>query len=194
MGKMKVRVSLYEKYDIPKRAKKELVRKKLNGKRRQGKVTYSKHDFMLYHGFDILENLHFVRHFMCRKHGIKFELLELLLYFYPKQCFTRRDYTEYPKMFNLNKIKYLVDDGYFSLVTKGAKSGTGIALYKLSRLSITIVQDFYKYLSGEKQIPESSVCNPFAKNTANAIDKKRLALIIKMKSIPPSEDKRRLFE
>lgn len=195
MGRAKIIVKTedYDKFDIPPRAKKELIRKKLNGKINTAKPKYSKHDFVLHDGYDFLENLHFVRHYICRKHKIRLEMLELLLYFYPKQCFTTRDFKEYPRMFNMRKAHYLVEGGFFSIVTKGSSSGTGIAIYTLSRYSANIVRDMYKHLSGEKKIPESYNNNPFLKATTSAIDKKRFEVIKKLNNLPVSESKGKLF-
>ena len=68
------------------------------------------------------------------------------------------------------------------------------SIFKLTTIAGNIVKDFYKYLSGEKQIPEARRHNYMANPKATEIDKLRYEFIKKMNRTEPSETKKQTFK
>lgn len=182
--RIKVVTKEYDKFDMPQGARKLMIKKKISGKKKRGKIKYSKHEFILQPGYDFLENLHFVRHYIMKRYDIRLEILEMLLYFYPKQCFTRTDFMAYPRFYNVRKPQYLVDKNYFNIVSAGITVGEPTNIYTLSPRSKRIVHKMYKLLSGETKIPIDKTNNPMALASSSELDKQRMEVIYKLSAIP----------
>lgn len=144
-------------------------------------------------GYDILENLFVVRHYVCKKNNISFRVLEMLLKLYPMNFFTYKDYYELPKHFQLVRADYLIKKGLMVEI-KDKKSDRTDSIFKLSTKAGNLVRDFYKYLSGEKPIPEEPRHNHMAQKSASEIDKLRFKFIQKMNKTEPSDSKKQLFK
>lgn len=149
--------------------------------------------FPIYNGYDFLENLLVVRHFVCKRYKISFELLEVFLYLYPKNFWTQDDYFIVPKQFTHNRMRYMLKKGHVVIFMKAKTERETI--YRLSPSSRRIVEHFYKYLSGEDKMPVDSLYySPFVSEKISAVDKLRKNLIYKINLLEPSENKKRLFE
>lgn len=144
-------------------------------------------------GYDLLENLFIVRHYVCNKHKLTLRVLEILLKLYPMSYFTHQDYYELPKNFQLVRADYLIKRGFMQEIKEKNKNRTE-SIFKLSTKAGNIVKDFYKYLSGEKPIPEERRHNYMISPKATEIDKLRFEFIKKMNKTEPSETKKQLFK
>lgn len=178
---------------LPEGAKELVVKKRLvvieTGSPKARKRNYSKQKFLLaMDGHDILQNLIVVRPYMIARYKIEFRLLELLLYLFPMQYFTQDDYRIVPKPFTYRSVKDLLRLEMIVIAVNGENRGKH--LYALSRKAKEMVIHFYQVLSGEKRIPENHQ-NPFAKQSANNHDKKRLELIkhLNQQEIPLTKKK-----
>ena len=144
-------------------------------------------------GYDFLENFFVVRHYVCTKNKISLRVLESLLKLYPMSYFTYQDYYELPKNFQLVRADYLIKKGLMQEIKEKHKDRPE-SIFKLTTIAGNIVKDFYKYLSGEKQIPEARRHNYMANPKATEIDKLRYEFIKKMNRTEPSETKKQTFK
>lgn len=143
------------------------------------------------HGYDILENIIFIRPYIQQYYDIDVRLLEMLLYMAPKQYFTQKDYTEVPKPFRFRSIKFLIEKEYITLITIGAN--VRYNLYKISAKGMNIVKHYYELLSGERDLHVGGR-NPWElKKNQTAINKKRLVLSKKIMALGPPEKKKPLY-
>lgn len=108
--------------------------------------------------YNMLEYYLIVRMFMQEKHGIDNRLLEILFFLYSKKYFTFRDFKEYPLTFSYRRIDKLLELEMVEIFRPDTAKSRQV--YKLSQKAIQIVVNFYKYLSGEKQIPTNRMRNP----------------------------------
>lgn len=143
-------------------------------------------------GYDLLENMFIVRHYVCEKYDISFRSLELLLKLYTLNYFKQRDYYELPRNFQIIRIDFFIKNKFVVEFKKGKTRMESI--FKLSVKGKHCVEDFYEYLSGEKKIPELKSQNKMADKNASAIDKLRLDFIKKMNQTEPSDSKKKLFK
>lgn len=143
-------------------------------------------------GYDLLENMFVVRHYISEKYDVSLRVLELLLKLYPMNYFTYQDYYELPKNFQLIRADFLKKR---KLIEEYKHGDTRVnSVFCLTIKARHCVEDFYKYLSGEKKIPEHTHRNSMAKKDATQIDKLRFKFIKKMNQEGPSESKKKLFE
>lgn len=135
---------------------------------------YSKEQFLeISQSFSFLQYQCIIRPLIQRKHGISIRFLELLLFLYPIQYFNQNDYSKAVKAISWN-IRIMLEYGWIKIVSEGYNKGEHI--YGLTTKSKHIVEDYYRYMSGEKQIPEF-VSKVFQNRTKD--DKKRNALLEK---------------
>lgn len=157
------------------------------------KKKYKKRPAFYNEDFDFLEHFQIVRAFYKRKFGIPLRELELLFTLYPMNYFTHSDYFEIPKAFTYLRIIKLVQLGHVVVFAKGKNKSKDV--YTLTTSARTLVRDFYRYLSGEKKIPEEARHNPMAKKKdVPAIDKLRMDLIKKINQLEPSKSKKAMYE
>lgn len=166
--------------------------KLISDPRKRGPKKYSKTDrkLILNEGYDVLENLSVVRLYIQRKYEISFKLLEIILYLYPRNYFTWGEYYEFPKHFQYNRMRKMIEDGIISIAVEG--KGERSRLYCLSRKHRSIVTNFYAYLFGEKKIPTKQTA--LNRIGSSEMDRRRHKLIQKLNGIPPSDTKKRFFE
>lgn len=162
---------------LPEDAKTVVVKRKLvvteTSSLKGMKRLYSKKRYIFCEdGYDILQNLLIVRHYVCKKNDIPFNLLELMLYLFPLNYFTHTDYGAIPKSFTFRTVATLLKQDVIVIAVSGENRGKH--LYALSSKSKGIVKMFYQMLSGEKKIPETNTM--FTKSDA-AIDKRRVKFI-----------------
>lgn len=173
-------------------AKKALKKKKVRLRSSGRKPKYVKEWFAeFFQGYDLLENMIFVRPYIQQYYDIDPRLLELLIYMAPKQYFTHKDYTEIPKPFQFRSVKYLMEREYVTVVTNGANIACN--LYRISTKGMNIVRHYYELLSGERDLHVGGR-NPWElKKNQTAINKKRLALSKKIMALGPPEKKKQLY-
>lgn len=144
-------------------------------------------------GYNMLENLLFVRYYIMRKYDVQFRLIELLCNLYPRQYFTKADYYIIPKAKIFRSIAWLIKHKYVSRVVSGDKDFTS-TIYTLSPKSKKIVKLLYQLLSGEKSIPEGIYENPLARKDAIWIDKARMNFIKAVNKKPVCEIKKASYQ
>lgn len=108
--------------------------------------------------YNMLEYYYIVKVYMMRKHNVQSILFELLFYLYPKKYFTLIDYKKFPTNYTYKRIEIPLQKGWIELFRNHRLKTKRI--YRLSRKSRHLVMDFYRYLSGEKQIPTNRANNP----------------------------------
>lgn len=155
---------------------------------------YSKARFIqVYKGYDMLGDLFAVRTFIQKQYDINTYLFEILLKLMALRVFTRAEYREIPKSFKYSKFNNILDTGLVNMVMD--HWDTERRLFALNTKGKNIMINFYKYLSGEKRIPETARYNVMANSKKQvAYDKKKLELIKRMNKLPIPEHKKFLFE
>lgn len=126
-------------------------------------------------GFDLLRFNIAVRPEVRRIFNIKKDIeIDALLYLFPMQYFTRRDYEELPlKQYNLH-LKTMIDLGHIELFLDKFDVNNGTKIYRLTNRAKDIVMTYYKMLSGESfDKPE------FEPKKISKVDKVRIKLIEK---------------
>lgn len=153
------------------------------GKHKDGK--YKKSDFLrCYKGYDAFEKLIIVRHYVQRKHNISINLLEILLYLFPKQYFTHLDYGIVAKQFTYQKMHNFKKTGMLEVAIRGTHVNR--TLYTLSNKAKRIVFEFYELMAGEKEIPvDSSI---LTSKEASYTDKKIVDMIKVLKGETTSKE------
>lgn len=164
------------------------------GKRRGDKrVKYTRKQLQFTKGFDLLENFYVVRYYIQRKHDIPQTILEILLNLYPKNYFTRRDFSYALRDRRMHSYRYMVDHGFFEVVVMDRKGERNrySSVYKLTAKSQYIVTSFYKLLSGEMKFPEDLKNNPLmSKRLVCYQDQIVAKAILRLNGQEPSETKK----
>lgn len=157
------------------------------------KEKYSKDQFVqIYKGYDFLENILTVRTYIQKRYDIDLAKLELLLKLMGMRVFTRAEFSEVPKEYGLKTFYTFMEMGYINLLSDN--HDVEKRLFCLNTRGKNIVINFYKYLSGEKKIPESGTKNPMAnRNKQVPFDLKKMELIKKMNQLPIKEHNKFLF-
>lgn len=167
------------------------LRKKVYKKKE--KPAYTKEKYLEVHeGYDAFENFMVIRNYIQKKYKISLRLLEILLYFYPKNYFTQRDYGEFPKCFTFTGIENMMERKWFAIAVTGSNLDNHV--YCLTPNARHIVEKFYKLLAGGELMPDSAKKgNPLGKHDATAYDKKVLALTKKLNNFVISDTKKGLW-
>lgn len=176
---------------LPENAKELIIKNKVKIRKSTEEISskYLKEIFLKYFdGFDFLENLHVVRNFLQKKYDIDFYTVEVLLYLYPKNFFTLADYNNHFRPYQIKKIDYLIKKGLIKNSSK--KTAKNYSLFTLTTDGKELVQDFYKYLSGEKTLPVTPDKNKMALPESNGPDKKRIRMIKNLQKLPVPETKK----
>ena len=139
---------------------------------------------------NLLSHFGLMRQYIHYKYDVDLQLLEILLYLYDIQYFTRQDYKEFPFNFTHARLNDMVKWGHFVRISEVKQ---GYSIYSLSLRSQKVIRHFYRLLSGESTIPEEELKKPW-KGSEVAIDKKRRDLIAKLTSLPASESKKKLYD
>lgn len=176
------------------------VLRKRGGPGRKPKYTRSnpKHIAYFTEGMDLLQYNMVVRPFIKKKYNIDHdEYLDILLYLYPIQFFTKTEYKVLPVLQHHSKftLKRLFEEGYVKKVVQTIEKSKTV--FTLTDISHKIVKDYYSYLSGEKTItPDNYATNPFRGLKSAKIDKVRESLLEKLKyqaETKPSLFRKNLF-
>lgn len=146
-------------------------------------------------GYDLLQYTIVVRPYIMKKYGIKKTIeLEVLLYLFPIQYFTLKDFKLLLTRNHNLGLTTLIDMGYIELCVE--KHNNGAKVYTLTEHSVKIVKEYYQYLSGEKVLNPDSYTNPFRGPEAKKVDRTREKVMLKLKKQAenwPSLFKKNLF-
>jgi hypothetical protein len=122
---------------------------------------------------DFLKYIRVARNWIKKNHNITLPELEMLLYLYSENLFTRSQFYEYAKIFTWNKkwLKELEAKGWIIQWRKANTYKAQPALYTLSRNCKLMISDFYKKLAWERIYAETSQNNVIFKKTPSFTDK-----------------------
>lgn len=138
--------------------------KRDDGKKIRKQAKLREHNFLKY--------WRIVRYWAKRKYDITQEDLEILLYLYDMDLFTREQFRKFEGIlsWDRNRFNYLRDKGYI-VVWRDKKHHRQAKLYTLSVSAKRICATLYKKLLQEEHIPENGQNNPIFKGEGNYMDK-----------------------
>lgn len=151
---------------------KRTVVEKPNGKKIVKFTKENQHNFLKY--------WRVVRYWAKRKYGITDTDLEILLYLYDIDLFTRGQFKQFEGLLKWDKTRFnqLQDKGYIKQ-WREKPNPREAKLYTLSVAAKRICSTVYKKLLQEEHIPENAVNNPIFKGD-NYMDKVYRTAIRKM--------------
>lgn len=128
---------------------------------------------------NFLKNWRIVKYYIKRKYNISSTELELLLYLYDSNLFTKKEFISFANTINWQRSKFseMCEKNYIKLWRE--KEGRESALYELTKQAKMICNQVYKKLTGEETISEDPYQNSLFKGD-NFQDKIYRALIKKM--------------
>lgn len=159
---------------VSERTKKLLKKSGYKPRAKKLEHKHYKKDAVINMDYNLLENVYVVRKFVQKKFNINLRELELLLYLFPKGFFSLEDYKNYPLTYSHRQINTIIKMGWVRIFTEGRYKSEHT--YTLTKSAKHMVIVYYKYLSGELQIPTNSENNPMVRKDATAHQQK----IIKM--------------
>lgn len=119
---------------------------------------FKNHSAYLTQNYDLLKNLIAVRYYIMHKYRYSMEFMETLLYLYPKQIFTKREYSQVPKRFRFLTIESAIRTGAIEeLISPKMNKVFNTKrnrYYTFSKNGHNAVKDTYELLSGELKFPE----------------------------------------
>ena len=129
--------------------------------------------------YNFLKDWRVVRYYIKRKYDISSTELELLLYLYDSDLFTKKEFITFANTINWQRSKFtdMCDAGYIKMWRE--KEGRESALYELTKKAKMICNQVYKKLTGEEVISEDPYQNSVFKGE-NFQDKIYRNLIKKM--------------
>ena len=118
---------------------------------------------------DYLKYWRVIRYFIKAKYGLSQADLDMLLFLYSEDYFSKDKFKEFDKLlsWNVNRFDKLLRDGWIEVFRKRAGKTKG--LYELSYKSKRMINSIYKKLNGE-EIP-SSEHNPIFHRNVKYTDK-----------------------
>ena len=128
---------------------------------------------------DCLKYWRVIRYFVKRKHGLTTCDLEMLLFLYSEDIFSKKKFVTYASLLRWDRRRFqrLVDEGWIELFRERNKQIK--SLYSISFKTKRLCDSIYKKLSGE-EIPTSLGSHPmFAKNVSYT-DKVYRNMIVEM--------------
>ena len=136
---------------------------------------HKKHNF--------LKNWRIIKYYITRKYEINTPTLEILLFLYDENIFTKKQFFSFSKLIDWDKRRFsdMVLQGYIKTWREG-KRFQHEALYELSQKSKLICSHTYKKLTQEEEISENPYRNPIFSKKAGYMDKKYREIIRKMNS------------
>lgn len=139
-----------------------------------------KHKLWFYKGYDLMQYMIAVKPFIKKKYRIDSDYeLEILLYLFPIQFFSRFDMRYIPYIDTHYSLKKLIELNYVEVAIPGENDKKTI--YTLTKRSIDAVRDYYAYLSGEKTLKNDTYNNPFKNKDRTKMDGMREKLMVKLK-------------
>ena len=105
--------------------------------------------------FGFLKNWRIVKYYIMRKYNITQVELEIILYLYDENLFTKTDFKEFEQSMAWRKERFdqMIEKDYIRLWRK--PEGRYSALYELTMKAKMICNQTYKKLTGEEHISES---------------------------------------
>ena len=113
---------------------------------------------------DCLKYWRVIRYFVKRKYGLNTADLDMLLFLYSEDIFSKDKFEEFDNLLSWDEDRFdrLLRDGWIEVFRRSPKKFK--SLYSLSYKTNRVIGSIYKKLSGE-EIPTSLSGNPmFAKN------------------------------
>ena len=113
---------------------------------------------------DCLKYWRVIRYFIKRKYGLNTADLDMLLFLYSEDIFSKDKFEEFDNLLSWDEDRFdrLLRDGWIEVFRRSPKKFK--SLYSLSYKTNRVIGSIYKKLSGE-EIPTSLSGNPmFAKN------------------------------
>lgn len=148
-------------------------------------------------GYDLLQYMIAVRPYIEKKYSISTNALEYLLYLFPFQYFTIKEYNKIPKygITNYISLKQMREDGWLETVLQPRK---GSSVLGFTPSAVDCVRDFYKYLSGQKKISHKPILsNPFVLDEQQKLNQMRWKLMLELREGAekrPSKYRKALFQ
>ncbi len=148
------------------------------------KAKYSRRDkaqnLIFTAGRDLLQFNIVVRPYILRKYRIKKDVeLDVLLYLFPIQYFTIKDFKALPIRSMGYYLNTLMDLDYIEVAVHHRNNASS-NIYQLTDRAQKIVKEYYQYLGGEKTVNPNSYTNPFNDPEATKADNERNKLLTKM--------------
>ena len=115
---------------------------------------------------DYLKYWRVIRYFIKAKYGLSQADLDVLLFLYSEEYFSKDKFEEFDELLSWNEDRFnrLLRDGWIEVFRKGNRNKKG--MYQLSYKTARVIGGIYKKLEG-KEIPTSTSFNPmFAKNVS----------------------------
>jgi len=105
---------------------------------------------------DYLKYLRVARFWIRKKHGVSLPDLEMLLFLYSENIFTRKRFDHYTKIMRWDRARFgrMIAKGDIKIWRR--TRGNEPALYELSFAMKSLMISFYKKLSGEEIISEAN--------------------------------------
>jgi len=131
---------------------------------------------------DCLKYWRVIRYFIKSKYGLNTADLDMLLFLYSEDIFSKEKFDEFDNLLSWNEDRFnrLLRDGWIEVFRKSPKKYK--SLYGLTFKTQRVISSIYKKLSGE-EIPTSLSGNPmFAKNVKYT-DKVYRNMILQMNEV-----------
>ncbi len=129
--------------------------------------------------YDCLKYWRVIRYFIKSKYNLSTAEIEMLLFLYSEDIFTKKKFEEFNKLLSWDKNRFdkLVKEGWIEIFKKRKVSTRSI--FQLSFKSQRMIDSIYKKLSGE-EIPTQERGNPIFKKNVKYTDKVYKQMIIEM--------------
>jgi len=129
---------------------------------------------------DFLKYWRVIRYFIKAKYGLSTADLEMLLFLYSEELFTKKKFSEFNSLLSWDKNRFerLVKEGWVDVFRKRKVSTRSI--FELSFKSQRMITSIYKKLNGE-EIPTSEF-NPLFKKNIKYTDRVYKQMILRMNS------------
>tara|TARA_R100000935_G_C2826397_1_gene162545 strand:- start:246 stop:707 length:462 start_codon:yes stop_codon:yes gene_type:complete len=132
---------------------------------------------------DFLKYWKVIRYFVNAKFNLSTADLDMLLFLYSEEYFTKDKFLEYNEIFHWDvpRFKRLKQDGWIDSLSNPVTGGyeKRKAMYTISRKTKNAISYIYKKLEGAS-LPTDRTRNPIFKSNRKAVDLNYRKIIIKM--------------
>ncbi|MDT0554044.1 hypothetical protein [Urechidicola vernalis] len=132
--------------------------------------------------YNYLQYLGVVRIYLQNKYNLKFEDIELLLYLYPINYFTRKDIRRFPCSWGYKRLNRLIQEDYIVKLSSVPARTRG-CVFMLSIKAKNLVRNYHELLSGEKSIPNCPQHNPIFRKDTNTYRSTARAIMEEMREL-----------
>jgi len=131
---------------------------------------------------DCLKYWRVIRYFIKSKYGLTTSDLDMLLFLYSEDIFSKEKFDEFDSLLSWNEDRFdrLLRDGWIEVFRKRRKKHK--SLYGLTFKSQRVISSVYKKLSGE-EIPTSLNNNPIFVKNVKYSDKAYRNMILEMNKL-----------